>query len=150
MILAAALTLALLGPNDPAADTLQLVNQARAARGIPALRADPRLARAARGHSRDMVAHAYFEHSSPTRGGLRARVRRTGWMRPRPVWSLGEDLAWGTYELSTPAAVVNAWLQSPPHRRIMLGRGFEVVGIGVAPGTPGHGAGLTYTADFGS
>src|SRR3954447_13667871 len=149
-MLAALLSLALVAPNDPAADTLALVNQARAARGIPALRADPRLARAARGHSRDMVAQLYFEHSSPTRGGLRARVRRTGWMRSRPVWRLGEDLAWGTNDLSTPAAVVTAWLQSPPHRRIMLARAFAVVGIGVVAGTPGHGPGFTYTADFGT
>jgi uncharacterized protein YkwD len=146
-MLAALLTLALLGPAD---DTLRLVNEARATRGIPTLRADARLARAARGHSRDMVANGYFEHVSPTRGGLRARVKRTGWMRSRPIWWLGEDLAWGTNELSTPAAVVAEWLASPAHRRILLGRGFESVGIGVVAGTPGHGAGFTYTADFGS
>ena len=43
-----------------------------------------------------------------------------------------------------------AWLRSPPHRHVMLARRLHVVGIGVADGTPGHGPGLTYTADFGS
>src|SRR4051794_29438360 len=148
-MLAALLSLALAAPSDPAADTLALVNQARAARGVPALRADPRLARAARGHSRDMVAHAYFEHTSPTRGNLppaagrrspprarsghpycapppptpatlRAPVPRPGWMRTPPVGGIAGDWAWGTTKPSPPAGAAAAWLRSPPHRRIML------------------------------
>jgi uncharacterized protein YkwD len=135
---------------DTAADTLRALNQVRASAGVAPLRADARLARAARGHSRDMVARGYFAHVSPRGDDLRSRVVRTGWTRRRPEWRLGETLAWGTGTFATPQAVVDAWLRSPPHRRIVLARDLRRVGIGVAYGTPGHDAGLTYTADFGT
>jgi uncharacterized protein YkwD len=155
MRVTAALVLALLVPAAPAradtaSDTLQALNQARAAAGVAPLRADARLARAARGHSRDMVAHGYFAHRSPSGSDLRARVVRTGWMRRRPEWRLGETLAWGTGAFAAPQAVIDAWLHSPPHRRIVLAADLRRVGIGVVDGTPGHGPGLTYTADFGT
>src|SRR5262245_878066 len=100
MRVALLVALALLAPAasaraDTAADTLTVMNQARVARGVPPLRADARLARAARGHSRDMVAHGYFAH-----GDFPARIRRTGWMRFRPVWRVGENLAWGTGQMA--------------------------------------------------
>ena len=28
---------------------------------------------------------------------------------------IGENLAWGTYQLSTPQAIVSAWIASPGH-----------------------------------
>jgi uncharacterized protein YkwD len=155
MRIAILLTLALLAPAasaraDTAGDTLASLNQARVAHGVAPLHVDARLARAARGHSRDMVLHGYFAHVSPSGRDLRARVVRTGWTRRHPDWRLGETLAWGTGSLAAPQAVIAAWLNSPPHRRLMLARDFRVVGIGVADGTPGHGPGLTYTADFGT
>jgi uncharacterized protein YkwD len=135
---------------SPASDTLQALNAARAARGVEPLRADARLARAARAHARDMVARGYFGHVSPTGEDLRSRVARTGWLRRRPVWRLGENIAWGTGRLGTPRATVAAWMHSPEHRRLLLARDLHAVGIGVARGTPGRQPGFTYTADFGS
>jgi len=131
-------------------DTLQAINAARAERGVAPVRADARLAAAAQGHSREMVARAYFAHVSPSGADLRSRVARTGWLHSRPAWALGEDIAWGTGVLASPGEVVAAWLRSPPHRRIVLGRSFHRVGIGIADGTPSAGPGATYTADFGS
>lgn len=130
--------------------TLLALNNVRAAHRRAPLVADARLARAARAHSRDMVAHGYFAHVSPSGTTLRSRVARTGWMRRRPLWAIAENLAWGTAELATPAAVVAAWMGSPGHRRNVLARELRVVGIGVAPGTPFAGSGATYTADFGT
>ena len=130
--------------------TLLALNDVRAAHRRAPLVADARLARAARSHSRDMVAHGYFDHVSPTGATLRSRVARTGWMRRRVQWELAENLAWGTEERGTPAAVVAAWLASPGHRRNILARRLRVVGIGVVSGTPFTGSGATYTADFGS
>jgi uncharacterized protein YkwD len=146
--LALAAVLLIGAPADTA--TLQAINGARAERGVPPVRADARLAQAARGHSREMVARSYFDHVSPAGSDLRSRVAGTGWLRGRPDWALGEDIAWGTGVLASPAEVVAAWLRSPPHRRILLGRGFRRVGIGIADGTPSAGPGATYTADFGS
>ncbi len=135
---------------DAIAGTLRLVNESRAAHGVAPVSLDARLSLAAQRHSQDMVARRYFDHVSPGGGGLRTRVARTGWMRGRPVWALGEDLAWGTGTLATPEAIVTAWMNSPAHRRILLLRRFRVVGIGIATGTPFSPDGATYTADFGS
>jgi uncharacterized protein YkwD len=131
-------------------DTLRLLNAARAARHLPQLKADRRLAQAAQAHSLDMVAHGYFDHVTPGGQGLRSRVAQTGWLRGRFPWELAENLAWGTGELATPAGVVAAWLHSPPHRRIMFDRTLRLVGIGIASGTPSGLPGATYTADFGA
>jgi uncharacterized protein YkwD len=133
-----------------AVTTLCLVNQARARNRIPPLRIDPRLVRAARRHSRDMVARGYFSHTSPQGLSSSERIARTGFMRGRRRWTVGENIAWRT-GAANPGAIVRGWLASAAHRRVLLDRRFRVAGIGIASGTPRHGAsGLTYTADFGS
>jgi uncharacterized protein YkwD len=129
--------------------TLREVNRVRTAHGLVALRADPRLGRAARDHSRDMVARGYFAHRSPSGAGLVARVARTGWLRGRRRWHLAENLAWGTGALARPEAVVAAWMDSPAHRRHLLDRRLRVAGIGVARGAPFTPSGATYTAELG-
>ena len=48
----------------------------------------------------------------------------------------GEALAWAQGRLATPHAIVRAWMHSPPHRAVLLGRGYRDVGIGVALGSP--------------
>ena len=134
------------------ATTLCLLNAERAAEVLRPLRLDGRLARAALGHSRDMVARGYFEHVSPSGERLAQRVARTGWLLPRPHWILGETLAWGRGALADPAAVVAAWMRSPSHRHVVLRRGYRRVGIAIVAGTPfgPAGDGATYTADFGA
>jgi uncharacterized protein YkwD len=148
---AALLASALLAPAGPARAqaTLREINLVRAAHGLVALRADPRLGRAARAHSRDMVARGYFAHRSPSGAGLVVRVTQTGWLRGRRRWRLAENLAWGTGPLACPQAVVAAWMHSPAHRRHLLDPRLQVAGIGVARGTPFTPAGATYTAELG-
>jgi uncharacterized protein YkwD len=153
--LLAALVLALpataAAARDPGPPLLHLLNAQRAARGLPALRADRRLARAARAHSADMVRRRYFDHASPEGEHVVARVRRTGWLHGRRRWFLAENLAWGIGRPGTAAGVVRAWMHSPAHRRILLRRVYRRVGIGVAAGTPfDRSRGATVTADFGS
>lgn len=138
------------GGSGPAT-TLCLLNGQRAAHGLRPLRPDRRLAAAALGHARDMVAQRYFAHVSPSGEGLLQRVARTGWLRRRSGWMLGETLAWGEESLGTPAAIVAAWMRSPPHRDIVLRPGFRRVGIAVVAGTPvASGNGATVAADFGA
>ena len=156
-LLAPALLAAVLSAPAPAhaaspaaAETLTLLNAARARYHAPALRPDPRLARAARRHSRDMVAYGYFAHDSRYGARFSARIARVGWMRSRTRWRVGENLAWGTGRAASPRAVLAAWLRSPGHRRVLLRRSYRVVGVGVAAGTPSGRSGRTYTADFGS
>jgi uncharacterized protein YkwD len=131
--------------------TLCFLNTERANAGLHPVRLDDRLASAARAHSSDMVTRGYFAHVSPSGEPLAQRVASTGWMRGRRRWALGETLAWGTGSLATPAAIVAAWMRSPPHREIVLRPGFRRVGIGIVAGTPfGQADGATYTADFGA
>jgi uncharacterized protein YkwD len=139
-------------PVQPPTHLLGLLNAARAEHGAPPLQLDARLARSARRHSCDMVAHHYFAHESRSGARFSARIVRAGWMRGRRHWRVGENLAWGSGRRASHAATVSAWLHSPAHRRILLSPGFRVVGIGIVRGTPvaGRSRGRTYTTDFGS
>jgi uncharacterized protein YkwD len=126
---------------------LCLVNRQRARAGLRKLSPDRRLRAAAQRHSRDMVARRYFDHTSPDGHTLMRRVTAAGY---RASWA-GENIAWGTAGLATPAATVRAWMSSPGHRVNILTPRFRHSGVGVAIGTPrGAGAGATYTHDFGA
>src|SRR5262245_29247271 len=58
---------------------ITLVNQERAAQGLPALRFDPSLARAAQGHAADMVAQNYFDHTSLDGRDFSDRAKAAGY-----------------------------------------------------------------------
>jgi uncharacterized protein YkwD len=128
-----------------------LVDAERDKRGLTPLAADEDLDLAARRHSRDMVRHAVFSHTGTDGSGLADRARAAGYALTGR-WSLGEALGWGTGSLSTPQALIEEWLASPPHRRILLDPGFTRIGAGVAAGAP-HPTGdalpaATYTLDL--
>ena len=130
--------------------TLCLLNRQRAAQGLASLQANRRLAKAALGHSKDMVAHRYFAHESRSGAPFTARIARTGWTRSRHRYILGENIGWGTGDLATPRAMVRAWMHSAPHRANILERRYHVIGVGVAFGIPVAGSGgATYSTDFG-
>jgi uncharacterized protein YkwD len=138
-----------LGPNA-AHVTLCLLNNQRRAHGLRALRMDRKLTRAAAGHSTDMVAKHYFDHTSRSGKDFSARIRHAGWMRGRRAWTVGENIGWGAGELATPRAMVSAWMHSAGHRANILARQFRLIGVGVAIGAPtGDAGGATYSTDFG-
>jgi uncharacterized protein YkwD len=129
---------------------LCLHNQIRAERGLPTLRTNKRLRKAAVGHSRDMVANDYFEHTTPSGATMVDRILRAHYVRADRGWSLGENLAWGTGSYATPRGAVDAWMNSEGHRENILRRAYREVGIGVVIGVPStDGIGATYTLDFG-
>lgn len=113
-----------------------LIASERAARGLPSWRADRRLALAARRHARDMVRRRYFGHRSPGGRNVVRRVGRTGYYRQCMPCSVGENLHWGRGPGTAPAAIVRAWMRSPAHRRVLMSRRFDEVGIGMVRGTP--------------
>jgi uncharacterized protein YkwD len=136
-----------------AADTVTcLVNAERSKRGLRAVSRDADLGQAARKHARDMVRRGYFSHVSPGGSTLGDRLRSAGYGRGHG-WRAGEALGWGTGSLATPNALVDEWLDSPPHRRILLDSGFRELGVGIAPGEPRDDQsslpGATYALDFG-
>jgi uncharacterized protein YkwD len=135
----------------PTSATLCLINVERRARGLAPLSANATLARAARRHANDMMLRNYFAHTSPSGVTFTTRLRRNGYVRSGCSWSAGETLAWGAGGgQATPASRVNAWMHSPPHRAILLGRSFRDAGLGIIGGVPGNaGTGATYVGEFG-
>lgn len=137
------------------AATLCLVNDERLRFGESALIEDPRLAGAAVGHSRDMDAHDYFSHTSPSGQTLLMRIQASGFIPNANVgYTLGENIAWGTLWLGTPRAIVRAWMESPGHRANILNGSYRYTGVGVDSDLPssmsGGQAGGMYTQDFGT
>jgi uncharacterized protein YkwD len=127
---------------------LCLVNAERAQRGLAAFKAQTQLAKSADGHAKDMVRRGYFSHTSKDGRELADRVRAAGYLKGR--WSIGENLAWGTGVLATPANIVKAWLDSPGHKAIMLSPNFRDAGIGLAIGSPkSAAAGATVALNVG-
>ena len=130
---------------------LCLHNQIRARHHLPLLRINRRLGRAAVGHSSSMVRQRYFDHTDPNGATFVQRIMRARYVRPNQGWSLGENIAWGTGRLSTPAGVMRAWMHSPGHRANILRRSYREVGIGIKLGVPTAGkTGATFTIDFGA
>ena len=116
------------------------MNRVRAQHGLAPLRFDRTLQRAARSHTRTMVSRNVFAH-----GDFASRMRQFG-VRGR---YLAENLAWGSGSASTPRALVQMWLNSPPHRRNLLRPGFRRVGVGAMMATfSGASGARVVTADF--
>ena len=133
--------------------TLCLVNVQRARHGERALRPNADLARSAAHHSQDMVSADYFDHVSPDGETPLDRIEASTYLSPGSPYLLGENIALGTLQLSTPAAIVARWMKSPGHRANILNSEFRDTGIGVvarAPSRYSNGQrGATYTQQFG-
>ena len=129
---------------------LCLHNQIRAAHHLPRLKENRRLIKAAVAHSSHMVVDGYFDHTDPSGDTFVDRILGSGYVKRNSGWTLGENLAWGTGDLSTPQGVMNSWMASPGHKANILKRAYREVGIGIRLGVPSDdGVGATYTADFG-
>ncbi len=129
---------------------LVLVNKARWERGIPPLKADLLLAKAARAHSLSMAQEDYFSHQGSDGSSPWARIEAAGY----ETWQvLAENIAAG---YATPEEVLAAWLGSPQHRSNLLNPELHEAGIGYAfqPGDtyPGGTWGYEHywTMDMGS
>jgi len=127
-----------------------LVNGERSARGLVAVDRAGALEAAARRHAADMVARRYFAHVSPTGGTVDKRARRVGYLTA-PCWVVGEDLGWAPPAAATAQAVVEAWMDSPSHRAVILDPAFRDIGIGLVDRAPvGDGAGATFVLELGA
>jgi uncharacterized protein YkwD len=119
-----------------------LANSVRRAAGLGPLSADSRLNAAARGHSMDMVARGYFSHTSPEGSTPSIRARAAGY-----PGGAGENIAASSQ--GTAISIFRAWRASQGHNANIL-RPYRASGIGVAPGFPGGGRGITATQMFGN
>ena len=129
---------------------LCLHNQIRAQRGLPLLKENAKLRGAAVEHSSDMVSRGFFEHTTPGGVTMVDRIIGAGYAKRNDGWTLGENLAWGTGDLSSAKGVMDAWMNSAGHKANILKRAYKEVGIGIKLGVPSDdGVGATITADFG-
>lgn len=91
---------------------------------------DPRLTAAAKRHADDLMingvegGHTGSDGSSP-----RARILDAGYIRPGNV---SEIIYWGSGSHASPSTALDWWMQSPPHRAVILDCAFTAVGYAVA------------------
>lgn len=143
---------------EPASDNVEAIHQAttcllnreRTKRGLSKLHANRALRSVAQRYAGKMVAESFFDHVAPSGSTFVQRIQRTAYLDRANGWSLGENLAWGDGELATPRKIVRAWMHSPGHRRNILDRTFEDIGVGIELGSPvNRGGGATYVNEFG-
>lgn len=105
-------------------EVVALTNAERAEAGCGELRIDERLRTAARGHSEDMAANDYFDHTGLDGRSPFDRMRDAGY--PDPA---GENIAYG---YRTPADVMAGWMGSDGHRDNLLSCSHQAIGVGLA------------------
>jgi uncharacterized protein YkwD len=102
------------------------INIIRESNGLQILENDQRITQAALRHSNDMADNNFTSHIGSDGSGPGDRLneacfKSSGW---------GEIIAWGYG--GKPSSVVNAWMNSPPHRSIILKDLYDVFGAGYA------------------
>jgi uncharacterized protein YkwD len=124
-------------------DLVARINAFRAARSLPTLTVSDTLTAAAKWMSVDMGARNYFAHTSLDGRSPTQRMADAGY--PAAGTWTGEDLAAG---YTTPADVLNGWINSPAHYAVLINPKYRAIGVG-----RGYASGSTYgwywTADFG-
>lgn len=104
------------------ADVVSSVNQVRAKHGCKPLKVASALTTSAQRHANDMAAKRYFSHTSADGRSWVSRQRAAGWKNPG-----GENIARG-FDAARP--VMNAWMNSPLHRRNIVNCNFRYIGVG--------------------
>ncbi len=118
-----------------AGQVIDLVNAERADAGCSPVSNESHLAAAAQGHSDDMAARNYFSHTTPEGVTFDQRIRAAGYDKPG-----AENIAKGQ---TTPAKVMDAWMNSEGHRANILNCKLKKIGVGVAT------KGMVWTQNFG-
>jgi uncharacterized protein YkwD len=125
-------------PAGAAAGLLAATNRARAAAGLPALGADPRLDRTAQGQAEDCARMGKLTHTGSDGSNPWGRMTAAG----VKYMSASENAAWGQ---TSAEEVVRDWLADPPHAANVLSRAFTHMGGGCAAGRDGR---LYWVSDY--
>jgi uncharacterized protein YkwD len=117
------------------AQLVRLTNQARASAGLRALKVDSKLTAIARSRSKDMIVRNYFSHSIPPSGYNVFHVMDT---KGYCYKLAGENIGWNNYpdDVAT-ATVQRQFMNSSGHRANILGRAWDVIGVGAYKGATG-------------
>ncbi|HWB75070.1 MAG TPA: CAP domain-containing protein [Nannocystaceae bacterium] len=114
--------------DDVALANFHFLNETRRSRGLPLLQWDDRAAAVAEAHSRDMAAHGFVGHRSPTTGDVSSRFARA----KIPATVVRENVARGY----GPSGIHDSLMRSPGHRANLIATDIDKVGIGVVIGEP--------------
>jgi uncharacterized protein YkwD len=131
---------------------LCLLNQDRASQGLAPLSENAQLDSSALVHSDEMRRVGFFAHESPDGSPFQKRIINTGYLVGTSSWSIGENIAWGSWTLGTPRAINTAWMNSPHHRDNILDPGYREIGVGSVVGSPtdpNNSGARIVTHDFG-
>jgi uncharacterized protein YkwD len=137
-----------------AANVFSRINSLRGARGLRPFRVSRALTAAATYHTNQMGLRGFFEHESANGAPFWKRIERFYAALTGRDWSVGENILWGSPDIS-PASAVREWMLSPPHRENLLSREWREIGIAAvhfasAPGEYGGRPVTIVTADFGT
>lgn len=102
----------------------KLINGLRSSRGLQTVSSDPALQKAARNQAKLMARHQKMQHTTAPGTRFSVRMRKVGYSS-----AAGENIASG---YDTIEKTIDAWMRSPPHRKILLERRFSRFGIAVA------------------
>lgn len=109
-------------PNSSyAAQVVSLVNAERAKQGLSALTVSTKVQQAAQTRAGELKTS--FSHTRPSGASCFTALTEAGVSYTRA----GENIAYGQ---SSPAAVVQAWMNSSGHRANILSRDFTTIGVG--------------------
>lgn len=105
-------------------EVFRLLNEHRAANGVPALQYDPSLEATIQAHCIHMGIHDFFDHEAPESSV------QSPWNRAKlcGTTASGENIAAGQ---TSAAQVMQSWTNSPGHNQNMLNPAFKRVGIGM-------------------
>lgn len=110
------------------ADVLQRVNNERRNAGLAPVRYSAMLEQQAAAYACELIEYHFFAHVNPvTRSTLADRADEFGYA----YWVIGENLAAGQ---TTPAKVMEDWMNSPGHRENILNPDFTELGVSVRVG----------------
>lgn len=119
---------------------VNLVNRKRERHGLKPLRVRTCLVTAARAHSLDMATNQFLAHPSSDGTPWMDRLIAFGYVQEGfSYWRAGENVYVGGGLYSSPVAVVQAWMKSKPHRRVLLTKVFRDVGVGAVECAEGYG-----------
>jgi uncharacterized protein YkwD len=120
--------------SSSAADLVALTNRSRASAGLKALRVDSTLSSVARWRSKDMIQRDYFSHTIPGYGKVWDKLHAIGYCYKVG----GENIGWNNYpdDIAT-AAIHKMFMNSAGHRANILGRAWDVIGVGAYKGPTG-------------
>jgi uncharacterized protein YkwD len=117
---------------------LELHNKERSSRDIPRLCVHPRLQKAADAHSRDMIRKDRFSH-----GNVGRRLHNFGYR-----WKAYGENIYRDRRGPSPEITFKSWMKSSTHRRNILDRDLDEVGIGAATGAVNGSRTIAWTVDL--